>query len=130
MWKSDNNGRKVPELALETWSVCNSKIGWTLDKTKLTHYTFHTWHPSDCLTAFLLPFQLLRVAFARYRAPWERIYKPKKEPNKGWDSECMFVPVSVVLDAIRETSQGPLLIENMPPLPEGNVTQSRLFEIN
>jgi hypothetical protein len=93
------------ELALETWSVMNTKgnrakVGWTLDEAKQTHYTLHVFDITDSQNAFLLPFQLLRKAFRHNLMAWYEQYFHFPQNSGTWDSECVFVPVSIVLDAI------------------------------
>ncbi len=93
-----------PEIAVELWSVrpINGRrgiVGWTLDESKKTHYTLHTFHPDDSVNAYLLPFQLLRVAYRANFADWNK--RPGGIQDSGeWQSECRFIPVSVVLKEI------------------------------
>lgn len=97
-----------PELALEIWSVkkcpsCPSGVpGWTLSEAKVTEYTLHTFDPADSDQAYLLPFQLLRMAFRRRFAGWSQTYKRASQDSGQWQSECLFIPAYVVLDAIRD----------------------------
>lgn len=102
--------RDGPELALERWSVMpeggsTGKVGWTLDEAKVTDYTLHVFAPSDCTTAYLIPFQLLRVAFRRHLVEWFGRYRHAPQNSGRWRSECVFVPASVVLSAVREAMQ-------------------------
>lgn len=95
-----------PELALEIWSVkkCpahpHGVTGWTLSESKATEYTLHTFDVSDSQVAYMLPFQLLRLAFRRSFDTWNMRYKRASQNSGAWQSECMFVPAHVVLDAI------------------------------
>lgn len=100
-----------PELALETWSVCPEpsqpgKAGWTLDEAKATDYTLHTFDPQDALAYYVLPFHQLRTAFRRQVLEWTARYRVARQSSGGWRSECVFVPASVVMDAIRHTAEG------------------------
>lgn len=97
------------DLALEIWSVRpqngrRGKIGWTLDESKITDYTLHVFDRTDTDQAFLLPFQLLRMAFCRRFHEWKTSFgKPNDrdvQSSGAWTSECVFVPVSDVLTAI------------------------------
>lgn len=105
-------GGREPELSLETWSVCpehggSGVAGWTLDESKLTDYTYHTFDLSDSDEVFLLPFQLLRMAFRNNHKTWceafrvERQVTPSEKGRNGWTSECVFVPAWCVVDAIK-----------------------------
>ena len=106
--------RSGPEVALEIWSVCPEpgkpgKVGWALDEAKATHYILFTYNPQECAQRFIVPFQLMRVAFKANRATWEKRYKTEsRQPNKRgarrWCSSCVFVPVRVMWDAMREAS--------------------------
>lgn len=93
-----------PDIAVELWSVRpinghSGVVGWTLDEAKKTHYTLHTFHPDDSVNAYLLPFQLLRAAYRANFATWNK--RPKGIQDSGrWQSECRFIPVSVVLKEI------------------------------
>jgi len=100
-----------PELALEDWSVVaengkRGKVGWTLDESKETDLVFFAFDPSDCMDCYLVSFQLLRVAFRRNHKDWLRQYWDAPQQSDGWKSHCIFVPVDVVLDAIRAVSKG------------------------
>ncbi len=109
-WKRGAYDRPEPELALETWSVMpdahnpSGKIGWTLDESKVTDYTLHVFDPRDCLEVFLLPFQLLRMAFKGNFRLWTSVFRVAPQTShRGsatWKSECVFVPASLVTEAI------------------------------
>ena len=94
-----------PELALEKWSVIpteqnKGKAGWTLDEAKKTHYILYTFDPTDSDRAYLLPFQLLRLAFRQNARNWWRQYKNAPQDSGAWQSSAVFVPASVVIAAI------------------------------
>ena len=102
-WQSEE------EIALEKWSVVPEKgkagkVGWTLDEAKQTHYTLHAFDRRDSENVFLLPFQLLRKAFRTHMDEWYTEYESARQNSGTWRSECLFVPISVVLEAIREAS--------------------------
>lgn len=104
-WQRSAMGILIAEIALEIWSVVEAKrIGWTLDESKLTDYTLHTFAPDDTDECWLLPFQLLRAAFHKNYQAWTARYKrAKQQSSRGssnWTSECVFVPVTTVVDAI------------------------------
>lgn len=102
-----------PELAPEIWSVMpggkfniprdRAKVGWTLDEAKEVDYIFCTFAPVDSDKVYLLPFQLYRMAFRRNLQEW-RGYKPGIQETKKngykWQSKCLFIPASVILNAI------------------------------
>lgn len=105
-----------PELAIEIYSVMpgglfdtptdKAKAGWTLDESKLTHMILYTFDPSDSETTYLLPFQSLRIATARNREKWTARYKVGIQTSGSWQSKAVFVPASVVIEAIKETFTG------------------------
>ena len=93
------------ELALEVWSVKpengkRGRVGWTLDDSKATDYTLHAFDPLDSTRIFLLPFQLLRASFKRRGRAWYYEFENAVQSSGQWRSECIFVPVSHVLEAI------------------------------
>ena len=101
-WKN-----REPEFALEIWSARpkdgnHGKTGWTLDESSQVDLILYTFDPSDCKTFYLLPFQFLRMAFVEHRNEWITTYGKKTQDSGAWTSEAVFVPASVVLDAIRE----------------------------
>ena len=90
------------ELALETWSVFpdgkhTPKEGWTLSTAADVDLILFRFHPADWPESYLLPFQMLRMAFKRKRADWETRYPKKIQDSGDWFSQALFVPVSVVL---------------------------------
>ena len=100
-----------PELALEDWSVVadngnTPKVGWTLDESKLSDLILFTFDPSDADVCYLLCFQLLRIAFRRNYREWKRTYKGAFQNSADWRSHCIFVPASVVMEAIATVSVG------------------------
>ena len=97
----------VPELAMEVWSVKPTpgrpgKTGWTLDESKNTDYVLYSFHDEDSDSAYLLPFQLLRLAFRLHCADWLKEYHAKDQDSGGWKSQAIFVPAPVVLTAVQD----------------------------
>jgi hypothetical protein len=102
-----------PELAIELWSVMpggkyntpkeRARTGWTLDESKVTDMILYTFAPADCPTAFLLPFQSLRIAARRGVKEWMRKYKTDIQTSGGWQSQAVFVPAEVVVAAVCDT---------------------------
>lgn len=95
--------RGKDDLALETWSVVNEKIGWTLDEKKRTDFILW-WFPTRRWV--LVPFPQLQAVFRQFQSMWTRKYFTCRQRtiangNRGWQSECVFVPREVVLDAIK-----------------------------
>ena len=98
-----------PELALETISVVGSrsrteKIGWTLDTAKQTNLVLFKFHPDDTEYAYMFSFDQLRIAFELKKEEWKRTFRWSRQPNDGYLSECIFVPVRIVTKAIVECS--------------------------
>lgn len=99
-----------PELAIEIWSVVPNedrfvvgKVGWTFDESKITDMILYTFAPEDSDTAFLLPFQSLRIAARRNINSWMLKYKIDTQNSGTWRSRAVFVPVSEVISAINNT---------------------------
>ena len=107
-WKNNE-----PELAIEKWSVMpggkfnldplRAKAGWTIDESKATDMILYTFDPSDCSTAFLLPFQSLRMASRRMIGNWMNRFKVDVQTSGSWQSQAVFVPASEVILAIETT---------------------------
>jgi len=101
-----------PELAPEIWSVMpggkydisysQSKIGWTLDENKQTDYVYCTFHKSDTDQVFLLPFLLYRMAFNQKVNEWKATYRTAIQDSGYWESKCVFVPASIVIESIKD----------------------------
>lgn len=111
--KTRERGAKVfwkhnePELALEIWSVMpqdgtEGKTGWTLSEQTNVDYILYTFNRDDTDKFFFLPFQLLRTAFRQNYDCWYQQFDVKvQSSNAGqWKSCAMFVPASIVLDAV------------------------------
>lgn len=99
--------RHGPELALETWSVrpdrnTPGKVGWTLNETTNVDYILFIFDPTDTKEVFLYPFQLLRTTYRTHKAEWYDKYRVDIQDSGGWTSECVFVPESVVWEALRQ----------------------------
>lgn len=105
-----------PDLALELWSVRpngkyampkdRARKGWPLDTTKKCHYVLFTFAEADCADVFLLPFMQLRQAFYDNHKQWVQWFPRKLQDSGSWESECLFVPVGVVIDAINTVQRG------------------------
>jgi len=98
-----------PLLALEVWSVCPDenhagKAGWTCSRTTDVDMILYTGEDWDRF--YLVPFQQLRMAFQNNYWDWKEIYKPRFQNNRSWQSMAMFVPASIVLNAIMEQMSG------------------------
>ena len=57
---------------------------------------------SDSKLNYLFPFQLLRIASQINYWDWRKNYKCARQSSYSWDSEAVFVPVSIVIKAINE----------------------------
>lgn len=95
------------ELALEIWSVVErEKIGWTLNNSTNVDYILYRFDRKDWDKFYFIPFQLLRKAFWENGPKWVETYVRKKQKSNSWTSECVFVPASIVLDAVSKIMQG------------------------
>lgn len=95
------------DVALESWSVIASatnkqKIGWTIDPLKITDLVVFMWLDTDRMTAIW--FKYLFAAFITHKDEWMDAYQVDKQstttPNNKWESECVFVPRSVIQGAL------------------------------
>lgn len=105
--------RGCDDLALETWSVVNESPGWTRDPRKRTDYVLWLW--KDTGRWCLVPFAMLCAVFCDRWVDWRRRYqtnrqrtRPGPKFQRGWESECVFVPRKVVWRAIYERFGGDL----------------------
>ena len=109
----DYSKRGYDDLALETWSVIGKKIGWTLDETKRCDFVVLLW--KDTGRFCLMSFPMLCHVFRRNVEAWRLAYGPHKQVSvcgpRTWESECVFVPRSVVWKAIEQEfgSQGSIV---------------------
>jgi hypothetical protein len=107
--------RQGPEVALETWSVrpggkygiseSRAMVGWTLDESKEVDLILFTFDLRDHEFAYVRPLPLLREAFRRNVGGWRRQYKTAPQDSAGWESECVFVPLLAVDEAIEVVSR-------------------------
>ena len=97
-----------PELALERYSVVEKKIvGWLFkDSDVHPDYILYTFDKSDTDKFFFIPYILLRKACAENGQVWKAKYKLKTQPNFGYTSDALFVPASVVINAVRDCMEG------------------------
>lgn len=90
------------DVALETWSVIGSQVGWTRDKSKACEWVLWVW--KDTGRFFLVPFLPLCSVFSQRWTEWRETYKPRTQTttrgHRSWKSECVFVPRNVVVNAI------------------------------
>ena len=78
------------DLALETWSVINEKVGWTRDATKQTDFILWMFVPTGRWV--LVPFPMLCKVFQDKWRLWSTLYKRDVQDSGSWKSECIFVP--------------------------------------
>lgn len=112
--------RAGPEVALEVWSVrpdgkyrtqrSKAKAGWTLDESKNVDLILFTFHPDDHEFAYTRPLPLLREAFRRNCKAWSAAYKTDVQDSGEWESECVFVPLQVVDEAITAVARVRLVV--------------------
>ena len=100
-----------PDFVLELWSVCPEngkagKPGWTCSRSTDVDMILYTFDRDDWDKFYLVPFQHLRMAFQRNYSTWVKRYNTYRQNNRTWQSEAMFVPISVVLKAITDQMIG------------------------
>jgi len=111
-WRTrGRNGEIIPELAIETWSVCpngkkQGEIGWTFDYRKKTDLILYRFDPSDFGRPFLLPFHHLRMAAEQKRSDWEVSCKKDRQRNHSYFSESIFVRADWVMNAMNTVMFG------------------------
>jgi hypothetical protein len=111
-WKTrGRNGEIIPELAIETWSVCpngknQGEIGWSFDCRKKTDLILYRFDPSDFGRPFLLCFHTLRMAAEQKRSDWESVCKKDRQRNHSYFSESIFVRADWVMNAMNTVMFG------------------------
>jgi len=102
-----------PEVALEVWSVRPGgkygtqygRVGWGLDEAKEIDLILFTFDQADHAFAYVRPLPLLRETFRRNCDSWGSQYKRDVQDSRSWESECIFVPLVVLDQAIEATSR-------------------------
>lgn len=106
-----------PEVALELWSVMpggkyktpsgRCVVGWALDESKEIDLILYTFDPAEHEFAYVRPFSLIRETFRRNCQEWREQYKtaPQDNAKRRYESECMFVPLVVLDQAIEAMSR-------------------------
>lgn len=100
-----------PLLALEMWSVRPSKgnkgkLGWTLNTKTNVDMILYTFPKDKWKSFYLIPYQFLRMAFYKNGRAWLQKYGSRIQNNGSWESECMFVPANVILQAVSQQMTG------------------------
>ena len=103
------------DLLLEIWSVFpdgnhRGKWGWTLSDETNVDFILYTFDEADSDKYFLLPYQLLRMAFFHNGKKWIEEYGTKFAHSSSWSTQITFVPASVVLEAINAEMQGTMKV--------------------
>jgi hypothetical protein len=103
------NHPEKDDVALEIWSVINTKIGWTRDTEKQTDYILWIWLDSG--RWMLVPFPMLCNVFSEHWEQWSKLYQVAIQTTKNrngfqWKSQCVFVPRKIVWVAIYDTFSG------------------------
>ena len=96
------------DCALETWSVLDSKIGWTICPDKLNEWVLFFWMDSGA--SFLVDAAKLRTVFKANYLKWTKAYKTAQQFTPGfggYKSECCFVPIRVIKQAIKSLNNSP-----------------------
>lgn len=97
------------DLALEIWSVLEKKVGWTRDPQKQTDFILFFW--KDTQRFSLVSFLMLFHVFTQNFQQWVNLYETAIQNSRGaygsrWQSQCVYVPRTVVHNAIYHTFGG------------------------
>lgn len=104
-----------PDLQLESYSVLpmpdlpKGKPGWVLDESRNVDLFLFTYDADDTTDVYVIPSQLLRMAFRRNYNAWRREYDVFVQSSGSWRSECFFVPKSIVAAAVSDVQWNGLL---------------------
>lgn len=96
--------KRADDVALETWSVCYSRIGWTRDPSKRTDFIL--WYWPDTTRFYLVSFPSLCCVFQRYWEQWRDEFRTATQTSPGWKSQCVFVPRAVLQEKLDHWAAG------------------------
>lgn len=105
----DWSSKGSDDLALETWSVVESKVpGWTRSEDKTCEYVLWLW--KDTGRFCIIPFRMLCTVFKENWQRWSQEYKVSKQftpyNGGGYHSECVFVDRKEVWSSIYNRFSG------------------------
>lgn len=101
-----------PDLQLESYSVVpmpgvpNGKPGWTLDEARNVDLILFSYDARDTDEVYIVSAHLLRMAFRRNYHVWRGQFPVHRQDSGRWQSECFFVPRSVVAAAVNDVQWG------------------------
>lgn len=102
--RDPRTGQPYVDVLLEEWSVFHgerdqrNKIGWALDRKKRCDYVAYAIPLAGI--CYLLPFELLRLAFTVNRSPWTRTYGTRDAKNSGYVTRNVPIPWKVLHTAL------------------------------
>ena len=99
-WK---NGKE--DLVLEVWSVYPDEQNWTLSDRTNVDLILYTFDEADSKNYYLLPYQLLRMAFWNNGKKWVGKYGVRYSHSGSWSTQVVFVPAVEVIEAIKAEMQ-------------------------
>ncbi|MAT39197.1 MAG: hypothetical protein CL946_06305 [Ectothiorhodospiraceae bacterium] len=107
------------DICLEVWSDIDGKrIGWTLDRSKITDYVCWYWSSTDRFAIF--PFLPLQAVFKVCGPQWLNQYGRQRQQNRGYVSESVFVPIVTIHDALNQYYMSELQAEKEKLYPDRN----------
>lgn len=91
-----------PDFCLEGWSDRDRKVPGWIAKPMTCDFIAYAFIPSR--TCYLLPFQLLRLAWAKNGKQWwtecPHIEAVNRDGQRSWTTESVAVPIKLVLGSI------------------------------
>lgn len=93
-WKANAEGDRIPEIAIELMSVNGRTKGWALDWRKKTDFYLFTFDPSDHKYCYIVAADHIRLIAERYEDVLRREFKTAIQDSGGWQSECVFLPIT------------------------------------
>jgi len=89
-WANPNN----PELILERWSsVEDQKLGWSIDRTKITNRIIWQLSKDDGAHVYSAPHKSIVKVLEEYEGRWTYTPVPNKGSNKRYTTMICYVPV-------------------------------------
>jgi len=95
-----------PDVAPEIWSKVpefgqEGQLGWTLDRKKVTDWVVCTFDKRDTNACYCINYREYREFFWREKDNLIAAgYRVAKQNSGQWRSECIFIPIHILLDSI------------------------------
>ncbi len=105
------------DLAIEWWSdIERGKPGWSIDPSKRSDFILTVFRDTGRI-AGPYRYRELRAAANAHFSDWRASFRPHRQQNSGWISECSFIPRSALEAAMTATQLPTYSTPTATPLP-------------